>query len=129
MRRAQTYNIGMHGIGVDIIAIKRVRRVRERHPASFPRRILHADEMPEYQRSRNKNAFLAKRFALKEAISKALGRGFIGLSPSSVRIAHKSGGQPYVVLPDTVSKEHAQAHIHVSVSDEKEYAIAMAIAQ
>lgn len=117
----------MLGIGTDIVAVARVRRLRERFPGRFPRRILHTDELDEYRESLDKDAFLARRFAAKEAVGKALGSGFSGLPARRIRIRHDRRGRPEVVLSMQVAPKVAP-RVLVSISDEKEYATAMATA-
>lgn len=111
----------MPGIGIDIVAVARVRRLRALHPERFPARVLHADEMPDYRKSRNKDAFLARRFAAKEAVGKALGRGFSGLPASAICIGHGRLGRPEVLAPA------AACGVLVSIADETEYATATAL--
>ena len=123
------YNVRMLGIGIDIVSVKRVRRVRARHPTRFPARILHIDEMPEYRRSADKDAFLARRFAAKEAVGKALGSGFNGLAARAIRILHDQRGRPEVMLSrDALPALPEAGRVLVSIADEKDYATATALA-
>lgn len=62
-------------IGTDIVEIARMTDILERQSDSFAKRVLTSDELQPYQASQNKAAHLAKRFAAKEAIAKALGTG------------------------------------------------------
>jgi len=63
------------GIGVDLATISRITSVHERFGERFVRRFLHEKELPSYQAHPQKNRFLTKRFAVKEAAVKALGTG------------------------------------------------------
>jgi len=62
-------------IGTDIVEIQRIASALERQGDKFVQRILTESEIAEYQARGNSVAFLAKRFAAKEAIAKALGTG------------------------------------------------------
>jgi len=63
------------GIGTDLIEVPRVQRVLERFGERFARRILCAPELARFRAHRQPVAFLATRFAAKEAFAKALGTG------------------------------------------------------
>ena len=63
------------GIGTDVCSVERVAGVLERHGERFVRRILTPAERERYSRTRDKAGHLAKRFAAKEAFSKAIGTG------------------------------------------------------
>ena len=63
------------GIGTDIVHIDRVRKVLDRYGERFVNRILTQEERVRYERTKAKASHLAKRFAAKEAFSKAIGTG------------------------------------------------------
>ena len=65
----------MIGVGTDIVKISRIEEVLERQGERFASRILTPKEMEEYRGSKLAKRLLAKRFAVKEAIVKALGTG------------------------------------------------------
>ena len=114
------------GIGIDIVSIARMRRVLERHPERCPRRLLHPGEREDYRAQRDPARFLARRFAAKEAIVKALGSGFSnGAYASRIWIKHDAHGRPSAVLPP--ARERGAGTTLLSVSDEKGYAVAHAI--
>ncbi len=115
----------IYGVGIDIVEVERVRRVLCRHPSRFPAKVLHPRERALYDGQRDPAAFLARQFALKEAVAKALGRGFArGLHPSRILVGRDGAGRPYAVLPPGFD-----AHtVAVSVSAERRYAVAHATA-
>jgi holo-[acyl-carrier protein] synthase len=97
----------------------------------FPERILHPDERAEYANSKQKAAFLAKRFAAKEALAKALGTGIArGVQFHDFVIYKDPLGRPQVKL-FSVAKQFADAagisNIQLSITDERQYAMAFAI--
>ena len=59
------------GIGTDIVALDRIQKLYDRHPQRFVERILTSFELEEIQSASQPVSFLAKRFAVKEAASKA----------------------------------------------------------
>jgi len=117
----------MAEIGVDIIEIPRIARAIDRLGERFLRRI-YTDR--ELQRYRNRVPSLATRFAAKEAIMKVLGTGFRGLSWQEIEILSAPSGKPVVHLHGK-ARTRAEAlgirSVTVSLSDSKEYAVAMAI--
>ena len=74
------------GIGTDIVEISRIEALLERHPQRFAERILHAQELATFGQVTAKAAWLAKRFATKEAVAKARGCGFDGLNPLDITL-------------------------------------------
>lgn len=114
------------GIGVDIVSVARVKRVLARHPERFPQRVLHPEEQRDYLGQGRSPRFLARRFAAKEAVVKALGSGFTGGAyPRRIPIRHDALGRPSAALPPGSPKRRRTALL--SISDEKDYAVAQAI--
>ena len=115
-------------IGTDIVEIKRIADALERQGDKFVQRILTASEIEEYQARGNSVAFLAKRFAAKEAIAKALGTGIgRGISFQQLVTSNNLEGAPEVELQDTAAqrlKEIGGTKVLLSLSDEKNYALA-----
>ncbi|MGB1333327.1 MAG: holo-ACP synthase [Porticoccaceae bacterium] len=115
-------------IGTDIVEIKRIADALERQGDKFVQRILTASEIEEYQARGNSVAFLAKRFAAKEAIAKALGTGIgRGISFQQLVTSNNLEGAPKVELQDTAAqrlKEIGGTKVLLSLSDEKNYALA-----
>ena len=63
------------GIGTDIVNIKRMEKSLKRHGSKFKNNIFSKNEIIYCEKKKNAEAFYAKRFAAKEALSKALGTG------------------------------------------------------
>lgn len=117
------------GIGVDLCEIARIRDAIARHGESFAARILESKELDAYHalNPSAKPAFLAKRFAAKEAVAKALGTGIgRGFGFHDVAVDHDELGRPLVRLnPNSDALAEArQQRIHLSISDERAHAIA-----
>ncbi|MEM9243073.1 MAG: holo-ACP synthase [Pseudomonadota bacterium] len=120
------------GNGVDIVQVCRIASAVERHGLGFVRRILNTDEFAQYNLQKKSIHFLAKRFAAKEAISKALGTGMRqGVCWHDIAIINDSHGKPHVRLhgqAQAIAERQKINQWHLSLSDEKDYVIAFVIA-
>ena len=119
------------GIGTDIVEVSRIAASINAFGDSFAERVLAESELEGYQNSQIKARFLAKRFAAKEAFSKALGTGLRAPATfQNIAISHDDLGKPILVLaPDLLAfmqKKNIQ-HTHISISDEKNLATAFVI--
>jgi holo-[acyl-carrier protein] synthase len=121
----------IYGIGTDLVEPSRVARLLEKYGERFARRLLTDEEWPEYIKSGQPAMFLAKRFAAKEALSKAMGTGMrYPVSLSHIAITHDRLGKPYFAfhpaLSVMVKSEGITSH-HLSISDELNLACAFVI--
>jgi len=115
------------GIGTDIVAIKRLQGMWERHGERIAEKLLAPQEIAAFERASDKGRFLAKRFAAKEAFSKALGTGI--RSPATlpaIAISHDELGKPQLEFVGELATlvEARGLKAHLSLSDEADYAIA-----
>ncbi len=128
------------GIGTDIVLISRIVQLFEQYGTRFARRILGPQELTEFERRLSKIPagkdravrYLAKRFAAKEAFSKAVGLGLRGpMTLLSVEILNNQKGQPYVVPRKAMAHYMTSRNwvAHVSISDEVETATAFVIVE
>lgn len=119
------------GLGTDIVELSRVAESYERLGDRFARRILTEGEMNQFSDSQRKIAFLGKRFCIKEAAAKALGTGIgRGVSWQHMWLEHNDSGAPILVFGEGALKQLEAiggGRIHVSVSDERDYATATVI--
>jgi holo-[acyl-carrier protein] synthase len=119
------------GIGTDIVEIDRIVGVLSRQGESFVRRILTPTEREQFLSKKDQARFLAKRFAAKEAASKALGTGFRqGVSWQDFEISSDELGRPHLSLSgqaQLILQEKGVSISHLSISDEKHYAIAFVV--
>jgi holo-[acyl-carrier protein] synthase len=120
----------IYGIGTDIVAVKRLQGMWDRHGDRAVEKLLAPLEIAEFTQAVNKGRFLAKRFAAKEAFSKALGTG---VRPPAVlpaiAVSHDEQGKPILVFSGQLSEmiENLGLKAHLSLSDEADYAIAYVI--
>ena len=119
------------GIGTDIVEVERIRKLDSLE--KFADKILSLSELKIFksQIDEKKVTFLAKQFAAKEAVSKALGSG-IGkdIRFNQIEILRNSDGKPYLNhdgMITTIFNDLGITKTHVSLSDEKKYALAFVI--
>lgn len=120
------------GIGTDLVAIARIRTIWEHYGQAFARRILTKEELEDLQTSRQMVPFLAKRYAAKEAVAKALGTGFRpgGSRLTEIGVRNNSLGCPYLLFSgetEKLIKEKGVLEGKISLSDEKEFALAFVV--
>jgi len=116
------------GLGTDLVEIARIHGVRERHGARFERRILTEAEFREYEERNGCVAYLAKRFAVKEAVAKALGTGMRGsVQWSTIEVVSDDLGRPECRLIGDAARYTLGKKLTVTITDERAYALAFAI--
>ena len=126
------------GIGIDLVDILRINKILEKYPGQFAKRVLGKSELGTYEkilfsglRSKEKaNRFIAKRFAAKEAVSKAFGTGLRGqVSFKAIEVLNDKLGKPYVVLSPLKDKTTFPyfKKIHISLTYENNFAQAIVI--
>lgn len=119
------------GIGTDLVDVSRIEKALSKHGDRFAKRILCDDELECFRESAKPVQFLAKHFALKEAVSKALGTGIAqGLSFQQMRVSKDNLGKPIVTLEGAAKARLAEMsarHLHVSLSDESGFVSAFAV--
>lgn len=123
------------GIGTDIVEIARIEESLARHGTAFAERILMTTELIEYQRrsAGNKHigaAYLAKRFAAKEAFAKAYGTGIVGpVTWHNIQITNNPQGCPKLNFHASLHEEMHQRgwRTWISLTDEKKIAQAFVI--
>ena len=119
------------GIGTDIVEVSRIEASIAQFGDEFAKRILAESEFASYQQSQIKPRFLAKRFAAKEAFSKALGTGLRAPATfQNIAVSHDDLGKPILVLAKELQAFLAAKNIlhkHISISDEKNLAAAFVV--
>lgn len=122
----------IYGVGTDIVEIARIEKLYEQYGDRFVKRILSHAEQELFVSHHYSTAFLAKRFAGKEAVAKAVGTG-IGkhLAFTDISIINEKNGKPIVVFPERVKnfiEAQGIGELHISLSDERHYAQAFVVA-
>ncbi|MBM3352364.1 MAG: holo-ACP synthase [Betaproteobacteria bacterium] len=121
----------IYGIGTDLIEIPRVQRVLERFGERFAQRILCVPELMRFHAHRQPVAFLAKRFAAKEAFAKALGTGIH--APANwhgVWVTNLKSGKPVLSYSPALAALVAARGVrraHLTITDERGMASATVI--
>ena len=121
--------MSIFGIGTDIVSIDRIRNSLKKR--SFISRIFNKKEILKCKKTNNYINCYAKRFAAKEAFSKALGTGISnGINFNEIVILNKKSGKPYISIIGQTKKiinkkfKRKKSKISLSLSDEKKYAVA-----
>ncbi|GHE21930.1 holo-ACP synthase [Halomonas urumqiensis] len=119
------------GIGTDLARVERFARASKRHGPRFAERLLGESELGQFHGHPLPAAFLAKRFAAKEAFVKALGTGLrLGMRWTEIQVASDALGRPTLLLS---GKAHELAmtagvrSVHLSLSDESDLALAFVV--
>ncbi len=119
------------GIGTDIARVVRFEAAMARHGPRFAQRILGDAERAQLAGRQDKAAFLAKRFAAKEAFVKALGSGLRhGMRWTEIQVVSDALGRPGLALSGKAQELACAAgvrRLHLSLSDEAELALAMVL--
>ena len=118
----------IYGIGVDMVKIERIEDGIVRFGDRLARKILNETEYSHYDAQSRPARFLAKRFAAKEAVVKALGTGFIrNISPREISIINDDLGKPNLFHSDktrALFERNKITSCHISITDEEDYALA-----
>ena len=122
------------GIGVDIIENKRIKNSLKN--TKFKIRVYDNKELKQSNLSKNKVNYFSKRFAAKEAFTKALGTGFReNLNFKDIVIMNDTLGKPYYLITNKITKiiqkkfKVRNFDCFLSISDEKDYSTAFTIIQ
>lgn len=120
----------IYGIGTDIVSVARIRDAMARHPERFAEYILTPAERLEMAKAHDAARFVAKRFAAKEAFSKAFGTGLRPpVTLQTVGVGHDELGKPHFEFDEALAVllREAKLNAMLTISDEKEYVVAFAL--
>ena len=121
----------IHGIGIDLVDIRRIENVLKRWGDRFVKRVFTEAEAGLCLKRSCPAASFAIRFAAKEAFSKALGLGMRnGIRWRDIEVFHHPGGRPGLRLrgrSSDICRERRINRLHLSLSDEAHYGVAMVI--
>lgn len=118
------------GIGTDIVQIARIKAALDRLGERFAQRILTSTEMLRWQQQGQSAPWLAKRFAAKEALAKAMGTGIGKLSFQDIEVLRLESGAPALQLHGyglTLQTQKQISAMHISLSDEQDAALAFVV--
>ena len=121
----------IYGIGIDLCSIRRVQNIKDLN--KFANKILTSGEIEYLDTLDQKNSvnYLAKQFAAKEALSKAIGTGLTGdVKLNLIEIDRDQSGKPYIKMNDhmkTILSKIGVNSTFVSLADDSDYAIATVI--
>lgn len=119
------------GVGTDLVEIHRIEKALARYGERFAQRVLVEQELEQFRRQKKPAAWLAKRFAAKEAFSKAMGTGIhFPVNWHNVSVANAPSGKPQLCFSEPLAALMAQRgirHAHVSLTDEISLAFAFVV--
>ncbi len=123
------------GIGTDLADIRRIEKTLNRFGERFEKRVFTDIERAKSDKRRERAASYAKRWAAKEACSKALGSGLrMGVAWKEMGVVNLPSGKPTMQLTGGAAGRMAKlipdghdAHIHVTITDDHPYAQAFVI--
>jgi len=122
------------GIGTDIVNISRIKKALTKNKSALKKRVFTEKEIKYCERKSNPSFYYAKRFAAKEALSKALGTGIRkGINFRDIVISNDKLGKPSIKLNGTTANflrkkiKKKSYSIHLSLSDDKPWAQATVI--
>ena len=123
------------GVGIDLINIERIQKVLDRFGARFENRVFSLEETKRSRRKYDKASSYAKRWAAKEACSKALGIGLrMGISWKEMNITNLDSGKPILkiegkaqLILKKITPKGYKARIHVSLTDDYPWAKALVV--
>lgn len=121
----------IYGVGTDVVEIVRIEQALARFGERFAQRVLCPPELERFARHRQPAAYLAKRFAAKEAFTKALGTGIH--APANwhgVWVANLRSGKPVLEYSEALCRlleERGIVRSHLSLTDERGVAMATVI--
>jgi holo-[acyl-carrier-protein] synthase len=123
----------IYGTGLDIIAIKRIKKSLEKYSPRFEEKVFTNTEIDYCQSQADPGKHFAARFAVKEAVSKSLGTGIshqIGFK--DIEVVNQASGKPIIKMKGRGKELFEKLNlksIHISISHDRKYAIAHAIAE
>ncbi|MEM9061202.1 MAG: holo-ACP synthase [Pseudomonadota bacterium] len=123
------------GIGTDLADIRRIEKTLERFGDRFVQRCFTEIEQAKSDKRRHRGASYAKRWAAKEACSKALGTGLrMGIAWREMGVVNLPSGQPTLHLTGGAADRLArltppgmQARLHLTITDDHPYAQAFVV--
>ena len=118
----------IYGIGTDIVKVDRIKKSIKKK--SFIKRLFNDQEISKCKKIKNFTHCYAKRFAAKEAFSKALGTGIVkGINFNEIVILNDKNGKPFIKLVNPTKKNVGKKikkkfKVSLSLTDEDNYAVA-----
>ena len=122
------------GIGTDIVNIKRIDNILKRNGSGFKKKFFSKNEIIYCEKKKEPSSYYAKRFAAKEAVTKAMGIGIAkGINLKNIEVINDRNGKPDILLKgkvDAILKKKINKkkyNIYLSLSDDKPWAHATVV--
>ncbi len=119
------------GIGTDLCKISRIERALQRFGSRFAEKVLIEGELARFRSHRDPASFLAKRFAAKEAFSKAMGTGMkYPVHWRNLVVSNERSGKPTLGFRGpllSLVQERGITSVHLSLTDEPDFVMAFVV--
>ena len=118
----------IEGVGIDVVEIPRMARTIGEWGEAFLQRIFTLRELSYSRARKNPTDHFAARFAVKEAVAKALSTGWAGgFRWKDVEVENSASGKPSVVLYGRIAERLKDSRIFISISHSENVVVACAI--
>ena len=120
----------IHGVGIDVVKINRIEKIMDRNGERFLNKVFTSNERKYIENKKGSYATISGIFASKEAVSKLLGRGIGRVTWKEIEVSHDVYGKPFIILYGNAYMRMVEKQIkaiHLTISHEREYAIAFAL--
>ena len=119
------------GLGVDVVSVARIGRLKDRLGSRFLGRVFTDDELADIGAESAPDERVAARFAAKEAVMKALGTGLTGgVGFKQIEVSNLPSGRPVAKLSGAaadIARELGAAKVLITMANEREWAVAVAL--
>lgn len=120
------------GLGIDLVKINRIDKMIRRWGDSFLHKVFTPGEISYCNSKARPTIHFAARFAVKEAVIKMIGGNTTGFSWQDFEVYNNIEGKPELILSEQIEdmlKGLGISKVHISISHEREYAIAQALGE
>lgn len=122
----------IQGVGIDVVKINRMERIMDRNGERFLNKVFTPNERKYIDIRKRNLATISGIFASKEAVSKLLGTGIGKVSWREIEVSHDNQRKPFIILHGNAyirMKEMCINTIHLTITHEREYAIAFTVGE
>lgn len=120
--------MGIRGIGVDVVDVERMKKMLQDQGEAFVSKVFTETEIAYCRARKNPHEHFAARFAAKEAVSKAMQKGWSGeFRWKDIEVMNEPTGAPKIVLYGELARLLAETKVHLSLSHTERTVVAFSI--
>ena len=120
--------MGIRGIGVDVVDVERMKKILQDQGGAFVSKVFTEKEIAYCRSRKNPNEHFAARFAAKEAVSKAMQKGWSGeFRWKDIEVMNEPSGAPRIVLYGELARLLEGTKVHLSLSHTEKTVVAFSI--